>query len=104
MNAEESFAALDTALATSGGFTEEEAAIRDHFDAFLSYIERFEHFIKLELISEREIFPYLRYCIRIFRGKVPHVSPDMLKAFRHYLQAFHFEDALHFFYGRFSDA
>ncbi len=98
-----SFAAIETALATSGGFSVEEAAIRDSFDVFLSYIERFEQFIKLKLISEAEIFPYLRYCIRMIQGKVRHVEPGMLSAFRAYLKAFHFEDAEHFFYERFPE-
>jgi hypothetical protein len=94
---------IEAALRTDEKFTPTEATIRDHFDTFLYYIERFERFLKLHLISEDEIFPYLRYYIRIFRGKLDHVDPNMLKSFRTYLQDFHFEDAENFFYRRFDE-
>jgi hypothetical protein len=98
---EPSWVAIEAALRTSGRYTDEEATIRDFFDTFLYYIERFERFLKLGLISEDEIFPYLRYFIRIFRGELTHVDPRMLNSFRMYLRDFHFEDAEAFFYSRF---
>jgi hypothetical protein len=100
---ETSLAAIEAALRTSDEYTKEEARIRDHFDAFLYYVERFERFLKLQLISEDEIFPYLRYYIRLFHGDIDHVDKRMLKSFRTYLKDFHFEDAEAFFYCRFSE-
>lgn len=103
LDEETSLVAMEAALRTSDEYTDAEATIRDHFDTFLYYIERFERFLKLSLISEDEIFPYLRYYIRIFRGKVDHVDVRMLESFRMYLRDFHFEDAEAFFYTRFSE-
>lgn len=102
LHGETSLVAIEAALRTSDGYTDEEATIRDFFDIFLYYIERFERFLRLDLISEDEIFPYLRYYIRIFRGKVSHVDERMLASFQMYLRDFHFEDAEAFFYRRFS--
>ena len=88
LDGEISLVALEAALHTSGEYTKEKATIRDCFDTFLYYIERFERFLKLKLISEDEIFPYLRYYIRIFRGKLDHIDERMLEAFRLYLETF----------------
>src|SRR4051812_42157700 len=44
-------------------FTSTETAIRDTFDHFLFYLERFDHFIEARLISPAEIKPYLKYWI-----------------------------------------
>lgn len=98
---EASYASIEAALRTSGPYTIEEATIRDHFDNFLYYIERFERFLTLNLVSEAEVFPYFRYFIRIIRGELHHVDETMLEAFRAYLRTYHFEDAESFFYCRF---
>jgi hypothetical protein len=57
LHEEMSLVAIEAALRTSDEYTNEEATIRDYFDTFLYYIERFERFLKLSLISEDEIFP-----------------------------------------------
>lgn len=44
-------------------FTKNELAIRDHFDCFFSYFERFEHFLSSELVNVDELKPYLEYWI-----------------------------------------
>lgn len=44
-------------------FTPVEVAIRDNFDRFLNYFERFEQFLLAELISEEEVKPYIDYWI-----------------------------------------
>jgi len=98
-----SLVSIEAALRKSDKYTKEEAIIRDHFDTFLYYIERFERFLKLGLISEGEIFPYLRYYIRLFQGGMRHVDARMLESFKAYLRDFHFEDAASFFYNRFTD-
>jgi hypothetical protein len=48
---------------TNDRYTRTEVAIRDNFDCFLSYFERFEHFIEAELITIEELKPYLQYWI-----------------------------------------
>jgi hypothetical protein len=97
-----SLVSIEAALGPSDEYTDEETTIRDYFDTFLYYIERFESFLKADnLISEKEILPYLQYYIRIFRGELAHVNPAMLKSFRAYLKDFHFEGAEHFLYSRF---
>ena len=44
-------------------FTEIEQAIRDTFDRFLSYFERFEQFTITGMIKPNEIQPYIQYWI-----------------------------------------
>jgi hypothetical protein len=84
-------------------FTAEEVFIRDSFDIFLYSIERFERFLKTGLLSEDEIFHYLSYYLRLFRGQLNHIHPKLLTAFRSYLTQYHFEEAEHFLYCRFGN-
>jgi len=44
-------------------FTEVEVAIRDNFDHFLSYFEKFDQFIVAGLVTIEEMRPYLNYWI-----------------------------------------
>lgn len=44
-------------------YEESEVAIRDNFDHFLGYLERFEQFIVAGLITHNEIRPYIIYWI-----------------------------------------
>lgn len=46
-----------------GNFTDAEAAIRDCFDCLLDGLDRFETFIKAELITSKDVEPYLDYWI-----------------------------------------
>ncbi len=52
-------------------FTKEEAAIRDIFDRFFSYLERFESFIEAGLIQPGDLNPYLHYWIDVLSGNYP---------------------------------
>jgi hypothetical protein len=49
---------LDTELP---GFTREEAAIRDAYDAFLDGLERFASYLTTGLVAATDLSPYLRY-------------------------------------------
>ena len=49
-------------------FTTTEAKIRDTYDAFLDYLERFANFIQSGLVSADEFKPYLRYWIDSIAG------------------------------------
>lgn len=44
-------------------FSVEEARIRDSYDRFLDYLERFASYVQSKLVSVKEIDPYLRYWI-----------------------------------------
>lgn len=58
-----------TYLNEQGGFTSQEALIRDHFDAFLDYLERFEAFIEAGLVGEKDFDPYLNYWFNIIGNR-----------------------------------
>lgn len=58
-----------TYLNEKGGFTPQESLIRDHFDAFLDYLERFEAFIETGLVSEEDFSPYLNYWFNIIGNR-----------------------------------
>lgn len=45
------------------GFSREEVQIRDMYDLFLDYLERFSSYLQSHLVSRRELDPYLRYWI-----------------------------------------
>jgi hypothetical protein len=51
------------------GFTIEETLIRDHFDTFFDYLERFESFIETGLVSKEDFYPYLNYWFNIIGNK-----------------------------------
>jgi hypothetical protein len=47
----------------TGRFTPAEAAIRDHYDAFLDGLERFGNFLKTKLVRVETLRPYIGYWI-----------------------------------------
>jgi hypothetical protein len=53
----------------SARFTPDEARIRDTYDVFLDYLERFANFIKSGLVSPKEFEPYLSYWINSIAGE-----------------------------------
>jgi hypothetical protein len=71
-------------------FTPVEVAIRDHFDHFLFYFERFEQFIEAGLITPQELKPYLKYWIFT-------IADDMEVSVRnvvyHYINKYQFSGA-----------
>jgi hypothetical protein len=50
-------------------YTPEEAAIRDYFDIFLGYLERFEAFIAARLVKSEDLQPYLHYWTAVLAGE-----------------------------------
>src|SRR5207248_2377307 len=44
-------------------FSEREARIRDNFDGFLDYLERFQQFVKRGLVSAESFRPLLQYWV-----------------------------------------
>src|SRR5262249_54492374 len=103
-NEDSSYVCLTSALRihdSTSPFTPEEAIIRDYFDRFLHELERFERFLIADLFSEDELFPYLRYYVRLLNGGL-HVRDELLSVFTKYLQTYHFEEAYRLIYCRFS--
>jgi hypothetical protein len=46
-------------------YTAKEVKIRDSYDVFLDYLQRFGHFIEANLVSSKELNPYLRYWLEL---------------------------------------
>ena len=75
--ADPSYVAIQEALRTPNDddrFTREEVIIRDSFATLLYAIERLERFLKANLFSEEEIFPYLGPGEEALDEPVPHVA------------------------------
>ena len=47
------------------GFSDNEVAVRDTFDRFFDYLEKFDHFIESGLVNAIEFKPYLRYWLNL---------------------------------------
>jgi len=51
------------------GFTKRQALIRDHFDIFFDYLEKFEAFIEVGLLDKKDFDPYLHYWLHLIGDK-----------------------------------
>ena len=76
-------------------FTPTEVAIRDNFDCFLFYFERFEHFIEAGLITAKELEPYLRYWIDTISEDM---ESDVRNFINHYIDRYEYKGTQSFFY------
>lgn len=68
-------------------FTETEVAIRDTFDHFLSYFERFYQFIQAGLLTKKDLEPYIRYWIKSISNGMEESTRNVIY---HYLQSYGF--------------
>jgi len=68
-------------------FTKTEVAIRDTFDQFLLYLERFYQFIEAGLITADELKPYLNYWIN---GLSNEIEEDVRNVIYHYIDKYGF--------------
>ncbi len=60
-------------------FDHVDAAIRDNFDCFLGYLDRFNQSIDAQLIKPKELLPYLRYWINLIgRNDGPHKRKETM--------------------------
>lgn len=75
-------------------FTKIEVAIRDSFDHFLSYFERFEHFIEADLITVKELKPYMKYWVNTISGDM---EEDVRNFIFHYINEYGFIGTQNFF-------
>lgn len=69
-------------------FTRTEVAIRDHFDHFLNRIEMFEQFIEAELITKKEVEPYLKYWIETIGEDL---EEEMKNTIYHYINEYGYQ-------------
>ena len=82
------FHGFKTTDPTTDRFTREEVAIRDNFDRFLSYFERFEHFVEAGIITTEELRPYLQYWINTISEEIE----DHVKNFIfHFIEKYHYK-------------
>jgi hypothetical protein len=68
-------------------FTTTEVAIRDTFDHFLSFFERFYQFIEAGLITKKELEPYLNYWIKTISNDM---EEDVRNVIYHYVDKYGF--------------
>ena len=68
-------------------FTGTEVAIRDTFDHFLSYFERFYQFIEAGLLTKKELEPYLIYWINSMANDM---EEDARNVIYHYINSYGF--------------
>ena len=77
-------------------FTKVEVAIRDHFDCFLNYFEKYQQFIEAGLISEKELEPYLRYWIKTISDDI---ESDVKNTIHHYINEYGYPGVQQLFKG-----
>ena len=80
------------------GFTDVEVAIRDTFDEFFGYLERFDQYIVSGLVRYKDFHPYLRYWLGILaEGRSGLKSPQLVTAVGEFLSAFEYRGVLRLF-------
>lgn len=62
----------DALMVPPPGFDKRECAIREIFDEFLEFLERFEGFINVRVVGEEEFSPYLHYWTKLLSGNDKH--------------------------------
>jgi hypothetical protein len=70
-----------------GKFKKEEVRIRDTFDHFFDELERLNQFIESNLISDKEIGPYLKYWIKVISEDL---DPKVKNIVFHYINEYNF--------------
>jgi hypothetical protein len=75
-------------------FTATEVAIRDTFDHFFSYFERFNQFIEAGLLTKEELEPYLRYLINSIATEMEESSRNVIY---HYIHSYGFSGTQNLF-------
>ena len=63
-----------------GEFEDDEAYVRECFDAFWGGIDRFASFVDYGLVSRKDLLPYLEYWVRIILDLKAHRTADVRNA------------------------
>src|SRR5712691_4579235 len=71
-------------------FTDQEAAIRDCFDAFLGYFDRFDLFVEAGLVQVADFKPYLQYWIETLNTEL---DPAIQLLLSQYIAFYRFDAA-----------
>jgi len=80
-------------------FSPEEARIRDIYDRFLDYLERFSSYLQSGLVSKKELDPYLRYWIDdIAAYTADPEEAGWTCAILAYIEFYHFESVQYLFH------
>ncbi|MGH6978474.1 MAG: hypothetical protein ACRED4_04165, partial [Brevundimonas sp.] len=82
--------ALQTHDQVARRYTDAEAAIRDCFDAYFGYLDRFQHFVRTGLISRADLRPYLEYWVTTIDQEL---EPVMKERVRDYVTFYRFDGA-----------
>jgi hypothetical protein len=77
-------------------FTLLEAAIRDTFDQFFYYLERFEYYISLNLIEADDVRPHFKYWIEILAGGNRNKNPAFAETAAKYMGFYGFDGVVRF--------
>jgi hypothetical protein len=79
--------------ADAAGFTPVEARVREHFDAFFDYLERFHQFVKAGLIPATVFRPLLQYWCDLIAQPPEALRANGQSAVWTYLRTYGFVDA-----------
>lgn len=74
-------------------FDELEARIRDNFDGFLDYLERFEQFVKRGLVKSETFRPLLQYWVTLIAKPPPELIDDGQSVLWRYINEYEFVEA-----------
>jgi hypothetical protein len=76
-------------------FTDRELVIRDTFDEFFGYLERFDQYVETGLVAYKDFHPYLRYWLGILAEARSGLKTEKLViAVREFLTAFEYSGVL----------
>lgn len=76
-----------------------ESAVREIFDRFLSYLERFEGFIETGAVKQKDLKPYLHYWTKLLSGSNCHsplVSIEVLPQLWAFVDHYGYDKVRHF--------
>jgi hypothetical protein len=76
-----------------------ESAVREIFDRFLSFLERFEGFIETGVVTQRDLHPYLHYWTRLLSGSdcsSPLVTQKVLPQLWTFIQHYGYDSVARF--------
>ena len=80
-------------------YEKERAAIREIFDRYLGYLERFNSFIESKVVKANDLVPYMQYWTKLLSGadeKAPEVSKKVLPQFWVFVDHYGYEGARRF--------
>ena len=86
-------AALTPHPAKTGGFNDNEALIRDHFDDFFDRLGVLERHIKADLIEAEDLIPHIGYYLQILGDTTAGRKPaEVIRGMWRYLSCYEFGD------------